>query len=139
MLKVFTVINKATGEVCKSFPEYQSEAPVEWSDYPFSEYDHVEQPPVSTETSIPADSTNWKIWVGSFFDRFEPYKLAVLSSDDALIKAAILDASVRKYIDLFERRTELSSLIDYIQSKGFNIDKTKILDLVPSEEEVWHD
>ena len=116
---------------------YSSEAPVEWVDYPFSEFDHVIQAEVLEEPTLNT-STSWKIWVGSFFDRFEPYKLAVLSSDDSIIKAAILDASVRKYIDLFERRTELSNLIDYIQSKGFDIDKTKILDLVPSEEEVWH-
>lgn len=117
---------------------YSSETPVEWVDYPFSEFDHIIQAEVLEEPTTNT-SINWKIWVGSFFDRFEPYKLAVLSSDDPLIKAAILDASVRKYIDLFERRTELSNLIDYIQSRGFDIDKTKILDLVPSEEEVWHD
>ena len=59
--------------------------------------------------------------------------------DDATIKAAILDASVRKYIDLEGRRDELSNLIDYIQSKGFAVDKIKILDLIPSEEEVWYE
>lgn len=117
---------------------YSSDTPIEWVDYPLSEFDHIIQEEVLEEPTLNTP-TNWKIWVGSFFDRFEPYKLAVLSSDDALIKAAILDASVRKYIDLFGRRAELSTLIDYIQSKGFEIDKTKILDLVPSEEEVWYD
>ena len=134
-MATWQVVNRKSREVVYA---YSSEAPVEWVDYPFSEFDHVIQAEVLEEPTLNT-STSWKIWIGSFFDRFEPYKLAVLSSDDSLIKAAILDASVRKYIDIFERRTELSNLIDYIQSKGFDIDKTKILDLVPSEEEVWHD
>lgn len=117
---------------------YSSDTPIEWVDFPFSDFNHIIQADI-TEEPIQDTSINWKIWVGSFFDRFDPHKLAVLSSEDPIIKAAILDASVRKYIDLQVRKNELSNLIDYIQSKGYPVDKIKILDLVPSEEEVWHD
>jgi hypothetical protein len=38
--------------------------------------------------------------VGSFFDRFGASKMAILTSQDIVIKAMILDITVRPYIDL---------------------------------------
>ena len=130
-MATWQVVNRKSKEVVYA---YTSDDPIEWPGMEFSLFNHIDTTTTESEPQI-----EWKIFVGAFFDRFGDYRLAVLSSQDPIIKAFILDASVRKYIDLFERRTELSNLIDYIQSKGFDIDKTKILDLVPSEEEEWHD
>ena len=133
---IFSVIKKSNEAEIIRYSSISIKEEVNGVLYSFDEYEHIEY--IEDTPILSIDTSNWKIWVGSFFDRFEPYKLAVLSSEDPLIKAAILDASVRKYIDLYGRREELSNLIDYIQSKGFVIDKTKILDLAPSEEEVWY-
>ena len=57
-------------------------------------------------------STTWLIDVGSYYDRFGASKLAVLSSADAIIKAAISDASIRNYIDL--SRTDVQAIVTYM-------------------------
>lgn len=133
---IFDVIRKSDGG---KVYEYQSGAPVEWMDFPFVDFDHVERPETPAIEPDPVPAERWKIWVGAFFDRFGAYKLAILSSDDPIIQAAIKDASVRKYIDLLARREELAQLISLIQSKGYAIDATAILDLEPTDDEVWYD
>ena len=117
---------------------YSSDTPVEWVDYPFSEFDHVIQDEV-LEEPIQNTSTNWKIWVGSFFDRFGDYKIAVLAHPDSIIQAFIKDAMSRRYIDLLERREEISVALDNMISKDLLVDKSKVLDLVPSQEKVWYE
>ena len=82
--------------------------------------------------------SQWKIYVGAFFDRFGSEKLNILGSTDPIIQAAIKDCSVRKYIDLDSRNTELQQLLMYIASKGFNIDANAILNLAPSQDEIWN-
>ena len=135
-MKTFAVLRKTDG--VKVY-EYQDEAPVEWIDFPFSQFDHVEQPEAPVVEPDPVPAERWKIWVGAFFDRFGAAKLAVLASNDAHVQAAIKDASVRKYIDLLGRREELEQLIGYIQSKGHAIEVEAILDVVPTDDEVWHE
>ena len=132
---IYDVIRKT--DLTKAY-EYGADAPIEWVDFPFSEFDHVVRPesPVVEQLPIPAD--RWKIWVGSFFDRFGAYKIPILASADLEVQACIKDASVRKYIDLLGRREELALMIALLQSKGFDLDPVAILDLEPTTDEVWN-
>lgn len=86
----------------------------------------------------PAQETqtdSWHIAVGPFFDRFGAQKIPILASTDPVIKAIVLDCSVRKYIDLTGRRSDIESALDTIVAKGFPIDKSAILDTIPAAEE----
>lgn len=116
--------------------EYQADSPVEWVDFPFSEFDHVEHPQV--DVVLPGETHVWRIYVGAFFDRFGAAKIPILASTDPLVEALIKDASVRQYIDLTERRDELLAMIGLLQSKGFDLDPVAILDLEPTADEVWN-
>lgn len=99
------------------------------------DYDHTEWTP---DTVLPPiDPTRWRIYVGSFFDRFGTAKLAVLSDPDPVVQAVIKDASVRNYIDLLGRRDELLQVIDLLNLKGHAVNATAVLDLEPTEDEVW--
>ena len=114
---------------------YAAQAVTEIDGFPFAEYDHVEY--VEGETIAQVDPANWRIYVGAFFDRFGASKLGILSSDDAMIQAAIKDCSVRKYIDLKARRDELAQTLGYFATKGFALDITAVLDTEPTDSEVW--
>ena len=74
----------------------------------------------------PAPNPDRHITVGAFFDRFGAEKYAILSSDDALVKAMVTDASVRKFIDL--DRPDLLTGLQMVESKGFDIDPQAIID-----------
>lgn len=99
------------------------------------DYDHTEWTPDEVQT--PIDPTRWRIYVGSFFDRFGASKLAILSDPDPVVQAVIKDASVRNYIDLLGRRDELLQVIGLLNLKGHAVDATAVLDLEPTEDEVW--
>ena len=73
--------------------------------------------PAQPEPATPApDPTEWLIDVGPFFDRFGPAKLAVLSSNDATVRALVTDLQVRKWIDL--KRADVAQGIDLLISKS---------------------
>ena len=129
---IYDVIRKTDGT--KAY-EYQADAPVEWVDFPFVEFDHIKQSPVEAEAQ---GNTIWRIYVGAFFDRFGDAKLPILASTDPVVEALIKDASVRQYIALTERRDELLAMIGLLQSKGFDLDPVAILDLEPTADEVWN-
>ena len=116
---------------------YNADAPIEWSGMAFAEHDHVEAAPVVAENPPAVDPTRWRIYVGSFFDRFGAAKLAILSDPDPVVQAVIKDASVRSYIDLLGRRDELLQVIGLLNSKGHAVDATAVLDVEPNNEEVW--
>ena len=99
------------------------------------DYDHTEWTPDDGQT--PIDPTRWRIYVGSFFDRFGASKLAILSDPDPVVQAVIKDASVRNYIDLLGRRDELLQVIGLLNSKGHTVDSVAVLDVEPNEDEVW--
>ena len=103
--------------------------------YPVEDYDHTEWNPDDVQT--PIDPTRWRIYVGSFFDRFGAAKLAILSDPDPVVQAVIKDASVRNYIDLLGRRDELLQVIGLLNLKGHAVDATAVLDLEPTDDEVW--
>jgi hypothetical protein len=73
----------------------------------------------------PPEPEKRHITVGAFFDRFAAEKYAILASDDALVKAMVTDASVRKFIDL--DRPDLLQGLMLVQSKGFAIDPQAIV------------
>ena len=116
---------------------YNAAAPIEWIGMEFAGHDHIEAAPVVTEPPAQADPTRWRIYVGSFFDRFGDAKLAILSDPDPVVQAVIKDASVRNYIDLLGRRDELLQVIDLLNMKGHAVDATAVLDLEPTYDEVW--
>lgn len=117
---------------------YNADAPIEWCGMAFASHDHTEFIPGDNVTpSQPVDPTRWRIYVGSFFDRFGQSKLAILSDPDPAVQAVIKDASVRNYIDLLGRRDELLQVIGLLNIKGHAVDAAAVLDLEPNNDEVW--
>lgn len=117
---------------------YVADSPIEWHGMEFAEHDHSEVIPVEVVApSQSVDPTRWRIYVGSFFDRFGTAKLAILSDPDPVVQAVIKDASVRNYIDLLDRRDELLQVIGLLNSKGHAVDATAVLDVEPNNDEVW--
>ena len=135
----FKATHKTTGEVV----EYDTPLPLPehlTTDWRLEEVsiaavapDAPEQPPVS-------DPALWRIDVGSFFDRFGEAKLAILSSENTIVKAMITDASVRKYISLVERKDELAQMLALLQSlvQGISLDVAAILETEPTDAERWN-
>ena len=135
----FKATHKTTGEVV----EYDTPLPLPehlTTDWRLEEVsiaavapDAPEQPPVS-------DPALWRIDVGSFFDRFGEAKLAILSSENTIVKAMITDASVRKYISLVERKDELAQMLALLQSlvPGISLDVAAILETEPTDAERWN-
>ena len=103
--------------------------------FPFADFDHIEY--VEGEQEQEINPENWRIYVGAFFDRFGSEKIAILSSEDAVVQALIKDASIRQYIGLRERRDELAQMIGVLVAKGFTLDAAAILDTEPTEDERW--
>lgn len=133
----YIVNNKITGE---EITRYAAMSPVEQIDdlsVPFTDFDHTPIPDI-IDPLQPIDPAKWRIWVGSFFDRFGSAKIGILSDADPVVQAIVKDASVRRYIDLIERRDELAQAIDLLQVKGHAVDHAMILDAEPVADEVWH-
>ena len=132
-MTIFAVIRKSDQTEIHRYAEV---APVEWQGMEFATHDHVEVPPEPTTTPT-IIAKDWYINIGPFYDRFGSYKIPVLASVDPVIQAIIKDSSVRKYLDLKGRRSELLQAIQIIQSKGFALNETAILDIQPNEQEVY--
>ena len=117
---------------------YAAQSETEIDGYPFSDFDHVEY--VEDAPAQAIDPAMWRIDVGSFFDRFGDAKLAILSSENPVVKAMITDASVRKYISLIERNEELTQMLALMQSlvPGITLDVTAILETEPTDAERWN-
>lgn len=134
-MPTYIVTAKATGaEVYR----YDSTEPVEWGGMGFDTHEHaafIEPAPGVPEA--PVNAADWYINVGPFFDRFGQWKLPILSSSDPLVQAVIKDCSVRKYIDLKGRRAELTQVLGLLQSKGFAVSTSAVLDVKPTEGEVF--
>ena len=130
----FKVLRKFDGEEVLRYSAATAQAV---NGFDLVDYDHVEFVP-DEPVPTPVNPANWKIDVGSFFDRFGAFKLAILSSQDPLVQAVIKDASVRKCIDLLGRREELLQAIGLLNSKGFTVDPAAVLDVVPTADEVWN-
>ena len=103
-MSLFVVTEKASGS---EVTRYVAIAATESVGYSFADFDHAETPE-APEQPVVVDPALWRIDVGSFFDRFGDAKLAILASENTIVKAMITDASVRKYISLIERKDELT-------------------------------
>ena len=130
-MSTWQVTERATGKVVYA---YTADEPVEWPGMEFATHNHLLQVPEAVQDMTDAD---WRIYVGAFFDRFGEQKIAILSSEDAVVQALIKDASVRQYIGLRERRDELAQMIGVLVAKGFALDAAAILDTEPTEDERW--
>ena len=135
-MSLFVVTDKATGS---EVTRYVAIAATESVGYSFADFDHAETPE-APEQPVVVDPALWRIDVGSFFDRFGDAKLAILASENAVVRAMITDASVRKYISLIERKDELTQMLGLLQSlvPGIGLDVTAILETEPSEAERWN-
>jgi hypothetical protein len=59
-----------------------------------------------------ADKAQYLIDIGPFFDRFGPAKMAVLTSQDAGVKAILADIQVRHWVDL--QRADVAQAVAYV-------------------------
>lgn len=114
---------------------YSAAVAQEVNGFDLVDYDHTEWTPDAV--GEPVDPARWRIYVGSFFDRFGAAKLAILSDPDPVVQAVIKDASVRNYIDLLGRRDELLQVIGLLNLKGHAVDAAAVLDVEPTDDEVW--
>ena len=133
------VTRKSDGEEVTRYAANAITESFDGKSYPLADYDHVEYVEGAvSETNI--DPANWRIDVGSFFDRFGDAKIAILASDNAIVQALIKDASVRKYISLVERKDELTQMLGLLQTlvDGITLDVTAILETEPTEAERWN-
>ena len=135
----FKATHKTTGEVV----EYDTPLPQPehlTADWRLEEISFAVAAPDVEPEPTPVDPALWRIDVGSFFDRFGDAKLAILSSDNAIVKAVITDASVRKYISLVERKDELTQMLGLLQTlvSGVTLDVSAILETQPTEAERWN-
>jgi len=71
--------------------------------------------------------------VGAFFDRFKELKYQILASTNPIVKALVLDSSVRKYIDL--DNPELPIGLQMIVDAGYAINVTEIISGVITDQE----
>ena len=135
-MSLFVVAEKASGS---EVTRYVAIAATESVGYSFADFDHAETPE-APEQPVVVDPALWRIDVGSFFDRFGDAKLAILASENTIVKAMITDASVRKYISLIERKDELTQMLGLLQSlvPGICLDVTAILETEPAEAERWN-
>lgn len=135
----FKATHKTTGEVV----EYDTPLPQPehlTADWRLEDISFATIAPDVEEIPTPVDPALWRIDVGSFFDRFGDAKLAILASENAVVKAMITDASVRKYIALIERKDELTQMLGLLQSlvPGISLDVVAILETEPTEAERWN-
>lgn len=132
-MSVFRVIRKADGALVY---RYEADQPIEWDGMGFATHDHVEELP-EPATSGDDPPEEWRVFVGSFYDRFGAVRFAILASEDPEVQAFIKDSSVRRYIDLKERRAELLWALGMLQSKGFAVTPETVLDAKPTAAEVY--
>ena len=135
----FKATHKTTGEVI----EYDTPLPLPehlTADWRLEEVSVATIAPNAPEQPLVVDPARWRIDVGSFFDRFGDAKLAILSSENAVVKAMIMDASVRKYIALVERKDELTQMLGLLQTlvPGISLDVAAILETEPTDAERWN-
>ena len=136
---IVIVTRKSDGEEVTRYAANAITEAFDGKNYPLTEFDHAEYIEDAV-AETPVDPVLWRIDVGSFFDRFGDAKLAILASENTIVKAMITDASVRKYISLIERKDELTQMLGLLQSlvSGISLDVTAILETEPTDAERWN-
>ena len=79
--------------------------------------------PPATQDAAPRN-----IAVGSFFDRFGTNKWEILSSDDAAVKALVLDCSVRTKVGINLSNPDVARGVQLLQAKGFAVSAELVID-----------
>ena len=136
---IVIVTRKSDGEEVTRYAANAITEAFDGKNYPLTEFDHAEYIEDAV-AETPVDPVLWRIDVGSFFDRSGDAKLAILASENTIVKAMITDASVRKYISLIERKDELTQMLGLLQSlvPGISLDVAAILETEPTEGERWN-
>ena len=136
---IVIVTRKSDGEEVTRYAANAITEAFDGKNYPLTEFDHAEYIEDAV-AETPVDPVLWRIDVGSFFDRFGDAKLAILASENTIVKAMITDASVRKYISLIERKDELTQMLGLLQTlvPGITLDVTAILETEPTDAERWN-
>ena len=129
-MNIYNVVEKATGTIKYT---YSHTEPIIWDGYPAELFDTIL---VGQVQSI-VDPLKWRIHIGPFFDRFKQYKIPILASSDPVVRAIVTDTSIRKYIDLYNRRADVAAAIDALISKGFPLNKVEILDTPVAPEDLF--
>ena len=113
---IFSVIRKSDGS--KAY-EYQSDAPVEWVDFPFVDFDHVEVPSSPVEEVRPTKFDGRRIltklefrslfseatikWIDRFEAQFEQSPFLTDAQKDS-IRTAFKDYHEATFVDLDDPR-----------------------------------
>ena len=113
---IYDVIRKA--DLAKAY-EYQADAPVEWVDFPFSEFDHVERTSVSAAAPPPTKFGGRRVltklefrslfteatlkWIDRFEAQFEGYVYLTDEQKDD-IRTAFADYHEATQVDLDDPR-----------------------------------
>jgi hypothetical protein len=99
------------------------------SQYPEGNYRLIPEP-----EPTPAPEVR-RIFVGSFFDRFGPYKWAILADQTPMVQALVKDCQVRRYIDL--DNPDLLAGLAMLVSAGHAIDPDAVINAPITEDERW--
>lgn len=99
----------------KTVYAYTADAPVEFPELPFAEFDHIAEVNVNQDGSIPAD-TSWGIYPGPFKDRLGVDGLAIAASSHPVCAAVREMLYDRKYVDL--KGEKVSILLDMLIATG---------------------
>ena len=59
------------------------------------------------------NQTQYLLDIGAFFDRFGPAKLAILTSQDQVVKALVTDLQTRHWVDL--KRDDVRIAVQYMR------------------------
>ncbi len=122
---MFIIENTETGEQ-EQTSEYPRWANKIWlcGDKNFIDATGTLYQPIGDPPPDPLASVDYLIDIGPFFDRFEPYKMAILTSADAIVQGVVKDCMARKWVDL--RLAAVGAGIDALISKGVCNAPTKV-------------
>lgn len=73
--------------------------------------------------------------VGAFFDRFGAQKWPILSSVDPVVKALVVDCSVRVKTGINLDAPDVAAGLQLLQSKGFDVTTAAVIDAVVKDGE----
>lgn len=112
-MPTYRVLRKADNETVYA---YTADAPVEFPNLPFAEYQHIEEVNINPDGSINAENQGWSIYVGLFKDRLGVDALAIGASAHPICAAVREMLYDRKYVDL--KGAKVALLLDMLIATG---------------------
>lgn len=147
-MPTYRVIRKANNETVYA---YTADAPVEFPNLPFADFQHIEEVNINQDGSINAENQGWKITKLAFRQRFtstEKAGIEIASLDDpaapmaqrglaATLRANQQDVQAATYIDL--QRPDTRAGVQALEQYGLIAvgRAAAILDTLPTPEEVY--